>query len=57
MENLGISLPKDPEKVKEVPTQAVEETIEDVGVTHPDHEGGNGNNVQPAHDLHDQDEI
>ena len=54
MENLRISLLKDPEKVREVPTQAVEETLEDVGVTHPDHEGSNGNDVQPAHD---QDEI
>ena len=54
MENIGISLLKDPEKVREVPTQAVEETVEDLGVTHPDHEGGNGNDVQLAHD---QDEI
>lgn len=56
MKRLGISLLREPEKVKEVPNHAEAETEEDIGVTHPDHEGGNENDIQPgensvAHDL------
>ncbi|KAG2328306.1 hypothetical protein Bca52824_011034 [Brassica carinata] len=64
MERLGISLPNPPEPVREVPTQAVEETVEDVEITHLDHEGGDGTEQQPAQaqpeessESHDQDEI
>ena len=67
MERLGISLPNEPEMIREGTTQAVEEAVQDVGVTHPDHEGGNGTNEQPGVHAqaqpeensvaHDQDEM
>ena len=64
MERLGISLPREPEKVRKEPTQDVEEAVADVEVPHPDHEGGNGNDEQSApaqpednSGVHDQDEI
>ena len=47
MENLGISLSKGKETVREVPhAQATEQAAEEV--THPDPEGGNGNGLAEA---------
>ena len=63
MERLRISLPNSPAPVREVPTQTVEETVEDVEITHLDPEGGDSTE-QPAQVppeessvSHDQDEI